>query len=231
MKEKILAIIPARSGSKGLKDKNIKELDGKPMMAYTIEAAVKSNVFDVIHVSTDSEMYAQIARKYGAEVPFLRNSTYATDRASSWDVVRYVLDEYKKLEMEFSVVALLQPTTPLRTADDIIGAYELLLEKNANAVVAVCEVYHSPLWSDVLPEDINMRGFVEVKYRETPRQQLPPYYRVNGAVYLIKTNMLFDLANLYDYNCYAYIMDKERSIDIDDENDFKYAEFMKGKLI
>ena len=231
MKEKILAIIPARSGSKGLKDKNIKELDGKPMMAYTIEAAVKSNIFDVIHVSTDSEIYAQIARKYGAEVPFLRNSTYATDRASSWDVVRYVLDEYKKLEMEFSVVALLQPTTPLRTADDIIGAYELLLEKNANAVVAVCEVDHSPLWSDVLPEDRNMRGFVEVKYRETPRQQLPPYYRVNGAVYLIKTNMLFDLANLYDYNCYAYIMDKERSIDIDDENDFKYAEFMKGKLI
>ena len=231
MKEKILAIIPARSGSKGLKDKNIKELDGKPMMAYTIEAAVKSNVFDVIHVSTDSEIYAQIARKYGAEVPFLRNANYATDIASSWDVVRYVLNEYKTLGMGFSVVALLQPTTPLRTAEDIVGAYELLLEKNANAVVAVCEVDHSPLWSDVLPEDRNMKGFVEVKYRETPRQQLPPYYRVNGAIYLVKTSMLDNLANLYDYNCYAYIMDKERSIDIDDENDFKFAEFMKGKFV
>lgn len=230
MKENILAIIPARSGSKGLKDKNIKDLCGKPMMAYTIEAAVASGIFDTIHVSTDSERYAQIAMQYGADVPFLRDVNYATDKSSSWDVVDYVLEEYRKLGKQFTMIALLQPTTPLRTEENIKGAYEVFLRNNANAVVSVCEVDHPPLWTDVLPKDGNMKGFVAKKYREVPRQQMPVYYRVNGAIYLMKTEMLTDILNLYDQNCYAYVMDKNHSIDIDDEYDFRLAEYMKGNL-
>ncbi|MDE7446811.1 MAG: acylneuraminate cytidylyltransferase family protein [Lachnospiraceae bacterium] len=230
MKENILAIIPARSGSKGLKDKNIKDLCGKPMMAYTIEAAAASGIFNTIHVSTDSEQYAQIAMQYGADVPFLRDANYATDQSSSWDVVDYVLEEYKKLGKQFTMIALLQPTTPLRTAENIKGAYEVFLQNNANAVVSVCEVDHPPLWTDVLPKDGNMKGFVAKEYREVPRQQMPVYYRVNGAIYLMKTEMLTDIINLYDRNCYAYVMDKNHSIDIDDEYDFRLVEYMKGNL-
>lgn len=230
MKENILAIIPARSGSKGLKDKNIKDLCGKPMMAYTIEAAAESGIFNTIHVSTDSEQYAQIAMQYGADVPFLRDAAYAADKSSSWDVVGYVLNEYKKLGKQFTMIALLQPTTPLRTAENIKGAYEVFLRNSANAVVSVCETDHPPLWTDVLPEDCNMKGFVTKKYREIPRQQMPIYYRVNGAIYLMKIEMLTDILNLYDRNCYAYVMDKNHSIDIDDEYDFRLVEYMKGSL-
>ena len=230
MNDKILAIILERSGLKGLKDKNIKALCGKPMMAYTIDAAIRSRIFDTVHVSTDSEKYAQIAIQYGADVPFLRKAKYATDMSSSWDVVEFVLEEYRKLGKQFTMIALLQPTTPLRTDEDIIGAYELLVQNKANAVVAVCEADHSPLWTDILPENRNMKGFVSKEYREVPRQQLPIYYRVNGAIYLMKTEMLAEISDLYDQNCYAYIMDKNHSIDIDNEDDFKYAEFMKGNL-
>lgn len=223
---KILAVIPARSGSKGLKDKNIKELCGKPLMSYTIEAAQKSGIMDCIHVSTDSEQYAQIARKYGADVPFLRKPEYATDKAATWDVVSYVVREYAARGMKFDFAVLLQPTTPLRTAADIVGAFDLFQVKKANAVVSVCEVDHSPLWADTIPIDGNMKGFVKKEYRELPRQEIPTYYRVNGAIYFVKTSELGDMSNIYDNKCYAYIMPTIRSVDIDHALDFELAEII-----
>ena len=114
---KSIAIIPARSGSKGLIDKNIRLLCGKPMLAYSIEAAEKSEIFDVVHVSTDSEQYAEIAKNYGADVPFLRGEELSNDTANTWDVVRYVLKKYKELGKYFDVVMVLQPTSPLRTKE------------------------------------------------------------------------------------------------------------------
>ena len=120
---KNIAIIPARSGSKGLKDKNIKLLNGKPLMNYTIEAAIKSGLFDCVHVSTDSDQYAVIARMCGADVPFLRKPDMASDTASTWDAMRFVLDEYKKRGEEFDILTVLQPTSPLRTSEDISAAY------------------------------------------------------------------------------------------------------------
>lgn len=225
-----LAVIPARSGSKGLKDKNIKDMNGKPLIAYTIEAAKESGVFDTIHVSTDSEKYAEIARKYGAEVPFLRASEYSTDTAATWDVVKYAVRRYEEMGEFFDTVALLQPTTPLRTEQDIRKAFDILSERSANAVVSVCEVDHSPLWTDTLPEDGNMKGFVKKEYRELPRQKMPAYYRVNGAVYLVRRDCLTDMSCLYDNNCYAYIMDRRSSIDIDDALDFDIAStILRGK--
>ena len=130
-----MAIIPARSGSKGLKNKNILPLAGKPLIAYSIEAAIESRMFDVVFVSTDSEEYADIARQYGAEVPLLRPAEISGDRATSWSAVDHALEYYTSQGYDIECLMLLQPTSPLRTANDIIGAFELKKAKNANALI------------------------------------------------------------------------------------------------
>lgn len=229
---KNLAVIPARSGSKGLKDKNIKLLNGKPLMAYSIEAALSAGVFDTIHVSTDAERYAEIAREYGAEVPFLRDKEMASDSAYIWDAVAEVLRNYERLGKKFDTVALLQPTSPLRLAEDICQAYEIMAEKKAAAVVSVCEAEYPPLWCNTLPEDLNMDGFSRPE-TEVPRQALERYYRTNGAVYIVSASTLLTGGGLtlYGPGSYAYIMPKKRSIDIDDPVDFLIAEvLMKSEI-
>lgn len=223
---KKIAIIPARSGSKGLKDKNIKLLNGKPLIAYTIEAAIKSNMFDEIMVSTDSELYANIAKEYGASVPFLRSNDLSSDTASSWDAVKEVLDNYSSKGEHFDVVALLQPTSPLRTEEDIINGFNLFCEKKANTVVGVSEVDHSPLWSNTLPEDNSMESFIREDVLNLPRQKIDTYYRINGALYIVKTSHLLSTQNIYAHKSYAYIMDKRKSVDIDDEFDFQVAKVL-----
>ena len=160
---KNIAIIPARSGSKGVKDKNIRCLCGKPLMAYTIEAALKSGEFDEVMVSTDSEKYADIAKRYGANVPFLRSNATATDKASSWDTVREVLSGYNKSGKNFDTFCLLQPTSPLRNSQDIKNAFSIYREKASFAVVSVCEAEHSPLWCGHLPESREFIDFLSVE--------------------------------------------------------------------
>jgi len=220
---KNMAIIPARAGSKGLKDKNIKLLNGKPMLAYTIEAAKESGLFEEIMVSTDSEKYAEIAKQWGASVPFLRPVELSNDTASSWDVVKYVIEKYKELGREFDTVALLQPTSPLRNSADIIKGYEIMKEKHANSVIAVCEAEHSPLWMNILPENHSMAGFIRPDAANVTRQSIPTYYRINGALYIVKVEYLMNSNDIYSDKSYALIMDKENSIDIDDMFDFKIA--------
>lgn len=221
---KNIAIIPARSGSKGLKDKNIKMLAGKPLMAYSIEAAIKSDMFDTVMVSTDSEEYANIARRYGAEVPFLRSAETSSDTASSWAAVSEVLDNYKALGKVFDTFMLLQPTSPLRRSEDICGAYKLLDEKNANTVVSLCETDHSPLSCNTLPADRSMDGFLQEELKNARRQDVEIYYRFNGAIYLSKVAFYEKFGDIYKFGCYAYIMDKKSSVDIDDEVDFLLCE-------
>lgn len=220
-----LAIIPARSGSKGIIDKNIKDLCGKPLMAYTIEAAVKSGCFDEVMVSTDSEKYADIAKEYGASVPFMRSSENASDTASSWDMVEEVLNGYRKLGKEFDTFCLLQPTSPLRTAEDIISAYDLYNNKAFHAVVSVCEAEHSPLWCGNLPENNEFIGFIDpenIKQRQSGKK----FYRLNGAIYIVNISTFGDEKNLYKAGSFAYIMSQERSVDIDTDLDFKLAEIL-----
>ena len=163
---KIIAIIPARSGSKGLKDKNIKDLNGKPLIAYTIEAARNSKIFDEIIVSTDSEKYAQISKEFGAKVPFLRSSQNSSDKAGSWDVVNEVLS---KLYEKYDVVVLLQPTSPLRTGIHIKEAIDLFFEKAADTVCSVCETPHPIFWCNTLDENLSMKDFIKNEYKK-PRQ-------------------------------------------------------------
>jgi CMP-N,N'-diacetyllegionaminic acid synthase len=181
-------------------------------------------MFSAIYVSTDSQEYAEIAMKYGADVPFLRPNELATDTASSWDVVVDALRRYSELGKHFTTVTLLQPTSPLRSADDIIRGYRLLDDKNANSVVAVCETDHSPLWCNVLPENMSMSNFINKAISDLPRQQLQQFYRINGALYIVKTSTLNGNTDIYENNCYAYIMPKSRSIDIDSLLDFIFAE-------
>ena len=220
---KNLAIIPARSGSKGLKDKNIKLLNGKPLIAYTIEAAKKSHIYSHIIVSTDSEKYGMIAQKYGAEVPFYRSAENASDTASSWDVVKEILEKYKEMNLNFDMFTLLQPTSPLRDYSEIQKAYDFFTQKRARSVVSVCKAEHSPLWSNVLPEDNSLDGFLTAESNQQ-RQKLRQFYRINGAIYMANVNLFLKDQNLYQSGGYAYIMPNDKSIDIDTELDFKIAE-------
>lgn len=224
-----LAVITARSGSKGLKDKNIKMLGDRPLLAYSIEAALDSGMFNTVFVSTDSEQYAQIARQYGADVPFLRSEEIAGDHASSWDAVREAVGQYEKLGQRFDTIALLQPTSPLRSADDIVKGYQLFAEKEADYVIGVCRTEHSPLWCNTLPEDMSMDGFISKEIDSKPRQELPDYYRINGALYIVRVSALDGVDDMYHQGCYAYVMPPERSIDIDTSFDFKVAELFMAR--
>lgn len=218
-----LAVIPARSGSKGLKNKNILPLANKPLMGWTIEAAIESNMFDVVHVSTDSKEYQAMALELGADVPFLRSLELSSDTASSWDVVREALSNYNKIGKSFDKCMLLQPTSPLRTSKNIIEIFNKMEEKNAEAVISVCESEHSPLWYHTLSEKGTMEDFYIKKF-DAPRQCLKKYYRVNGAAYLFRIIDDTFNENLYSEKCYAYLMDAMHSVDIDSMLDFKIAE-------
>ena len=220
-----LAIIPARSGSKGLVDKNIKLLNNKPLMAYSIESALKSNKFDEVMVSTDSEQYAKIARKFGAEVPFLRSKKNSNDLSSSWDVVKEVLDQYSKLGKKFDTVCLLQPTSPFRDENDIVNAYEIFDNKASVSVISVCEMEHTPLWSNVLPKDGSLNSFID-RNSSGRRQDYGTYYRLNGAIYIVAVEELYKDTFFYREGSYAYVMPVKKSVDIDSELDFMYADFL-----
>lgn len=219
-----LAVITARSGSKGLKDKNIKLLGSRPLLVYSIAAARDSGMFAQVFVSTDSEQYAEISREYGADVPFLRSEEIAGDHASSWDAVREALERYERLGQKFDTVTLLQPTSPLRSAADIVNGYRLLCEKEADYVIGVCRTDHSPLWCNTLPDDMSMDGFIGKEVYNKSRQELPVYYRINGALYIARVPALDGVKDIYRQGCYAYVMPPERSIDIDTDFDFKLAE-------
>ena len=227
---KNIAVIPARSGSKGLKDKNIKQLNGKPLIAYSIEAAFESEQFDIVHVSTDSQYYADIAKQFGADIPFLRSAEMSSDTVSTWDSMRFVMKEYEKQGLFFDTLTVLQPTSPLRTAEDIKNAFQLFYEKKANMISSVCEMEHSPLWSNTLPEDLSMKDFEDETLAFLPRQKLPVYYRENGAIYILKTKHLFENVHIYKNGCFAYIMDKSHSIDLDDELDLVIAKTILNGL-
>lgn len=223
--EPMIAIIPARSGSKGLKDKNIRELNGKPLLAYTVEAAVSSGLFETVHVSTDSQEYADIASAYGADEPFLRDRSNAGDTSSSWDAVREVLAKYKSRNKEFKTCFLLQPTSPMRTAEDLLSAYILYRETNAASLTSVTEVDHPVQWCFRIDKQNTIGEFAFSPYKNSRRQDLEKYYRENGAIYITQTSSITDPGfDFYSESCVAYVMDRIRSIDIDTLQDFVVAE-------
>jgi CMP-N-acetylneuraminic acid synthetase len=225
--KKILAIIPARGGSKRLPGKNIKPLQGKPLIAWTIEAALKSSYIDEIIVSTDDQEIAEVSQLFGANVPFLRPEALSNDMASSNDVVLHAINT---LEQKFDYVVLLQPTSPLRGWKDIDAAIELCINKNAGGVVSVCECEHSPLWINTLPDDKNMSEFISPASKGQRSQDLPVYYRLNGAIYCYETIALIENGGIYYNNeVFASTMSRESSVDIDEALDFKMASVLLNK--
>jgi N-acylneuraminate cytidylyltransferase/CMP-N,N'-diacetyllegionaminic acid synthase len=224
--KKVLAIIPARGGSKGLPQKNILPLLGKPLIAWTIEQALESKYLDEVVVSTDDEEIAKISKKYGAEVPFMRPKELATDKAKGIKVVFHALKWLEEHNEYYDLLILLQPTSPFRTAKDINQAIELLFIKNAKAIVSVCETEHHPYWANMLPSDGCMKDFLRPEAANKNRQDLPIFYRLNGAIYLAYYSYLKMQKGFLGDKTYAYIMPRKSSIDIDDEFDFKFAEFV-----
>lgn len=224
---KVLAVIPARKGSKRLPKKNTMSLAGKPLISYTIEAAINSQFVDNVVVSTDCEDIAKVAIDSGASVPFMRPSTLADDTSTSIDVVINVVEELEKIGSAYDVVILLQPTSPLRCAADIDGAFSLFDKNNADAVVSVCEVEHPPLWTNTLPENMSLDGFLSSDVLNKRSQDLPPYFRINGAIYIIRNKKLKEGKTFFpNQKSYAYIMQVERSVDIDTLTDFKFAQLL-----
>lgn len=220
-----IAIIPARSGSKGLPDKNIMELMGKPLIYYTIKAALESECFDEVMVSTDSEKYAAIARQCGATVPFMRSDEMSGDSAGSWDTVREVLVNYKKLGKQYDYVGLLQPTSPLRDADDIKEMYNKLKETAANNIVSITEVEHPVQWCFKLTDTEMMDEMASSPYSMMRRQELDKHYRENGAIYIVDAKKIMNEEyNFYADKCMGHIMTQEKSIDVDTMYDFLMAE-------
>lgn len=224
--KKVLAIIPARGGSKGLPRKNILPICDKPLITYTIEAALNCAYIDSVMVSTEDDEIATVSKAAGAEVPFKRSSDLATDTATTYDVILDCLNWNKNQGEKFDYFILLQPTSPLRTVKDINLAVDALLSRKAKAIVSVCESDHHPYWMNTLPLNQNMVNFEDQKYTKKGRQQLPTYYRQNGAIYLSEVNYFEKQKSFIGPKTYAYIMNKNHSVDIDDEFDLKFAQFL-----
>lgn len=230
-KLRILGVITARGGSKGIPGKNIRPMLGKPLIAYTIEAAIESGALDKIILSTDSEEIAQVARQYGCEVPFMRPAELAEDKTPHLPVTQHAVQWMQENENYTpDYVMILQPTAPLREAADITAAVELLLQKNVDSVVSVCAVseHYNPHWQMNVDEQGNMSIFTGEDFAHivTRRQELPKTYMRNGSVYVFKTGLLFDTKNpsFYGNTVAAHIMDERKSINIDTLADWEIVE-------
>ena len=208
-----LAIIPARGGSKGLPGKNIKELCGKPLVVWSIEAGLNSKYLDEVMVSTDDEKIAEISKKYDANVPFLRPSELASDTATTFDTVKHTIDYYKnELKKEFDYIVLLEPTSPLREVCDIDMAIEILLESKADSIVGICN------------ENGLISGYENKDMRVLRRQDIKDVYFFEGTIYVSKTDVLLDKKTFYHDNTIGYEVPKYKSLEIDDIEDFVMVE-------
>jgi CMP-N-acetylneuraminic acid synthetase len=221
-RQRVLAIIPARGGSTGFKDKNIARIEGRSLIQIAIETAQSSQRIDAVHISTDSQQYQEMALACGAQSAGLRPGHLASDSARTIDVVLDLLD---KLDDEYEVIVLLQPTSPLRTGQDIDKAIDLLQEKSADAVVSV--VKHDephPYKLKKLDSERHILPFIEGSNSEIPRQELPTPYALNGAIYVIRTDTIRKDKTFFPSRTVAYEMD--RCVNIDSEEDFEYLQYL-----
>ena len=224
----MLAIIPARIGSKRIPKKNIKIFCGKPLIYWTILEAKKSKYISRIIVSTDDKYISKIAKDYGAEVPFLRPKHLSTDEASSIDVFKFTIKKLENLEnITINSFIVLQPTSPLRTYQDIDNSIDLFINKNADSVISLCEEKHPIYWHKLLDEKGKIVPIFSPE-EEIKIKNLKKTYYPNGAIYIFKRDVVFS-NKCYTDNTYGYIMPVERSIDIDTHLDFELAEYLIKK--
>ena len=223
----MLAIIPARGGSKGILGKNIKLLCGKPLIVYTIEAAMAAKSIDRVILSTDDLEIAKIAGKYDVDIPFMRPAHLAQDDSLAIDNYMYTVDRLNaESSNQYDDFIVLQPTSPFRTAADIDKAIELFHDKKADSVISVCEAFHPPVWAKRMAPSGVLKDYFDIDIGNKNRQELEKAYMPNGAIFILKLSLLKNLYSYYSANTYGFIMSPERSIDIDTPLDFKFAEFL-----
>ncbi len=227
-----LAIIPARGGSKGLPKKNIKELCGKPLIAWSIEAGLKSKYLDEVMVTTDSQEIADISNQYGANVPFLRPDELASDTATSFDAIKHTLDYYNNEQnKEFDYIVLLEPTSPLREPSDIDRAIEILFDSGADSIVGICKTEdQNPSFLVTKDMENFICGYENKEMKVLRRQDIKDVYFFEGTIYISKTNILLSKKTFYHENTIGYEVPKYKSLEIDDIDDFVMVEaIMKHK--
>lgn len=223
----VIAIIPARSGSRGLFGKNIKKMNDKPLIWYTINSAKKSKFVNKIIVSTDDDSIANISKSFGAEIPFMRPKELARDDSLAIDNYIYTIDRLNT-EFNYCIVKfiVLQPTSPLRISLDIDSAIKIFKEKKADSVISVSEAIHPPLWSKKIDKNGILRNYFDIKIGNKNRQDIGKAYMPNGAIFVFKFSLLKEKCSYYSDKTYPYIMPLERSIDIDSKLDFEFAEYL-----
>lgn len=225
--KKFVAVIPARGGSKGIKNKNIVLVQGKPLIQYTIDEAQKSKYLDRVLVSTDSKKIAEVSRKLGAEVLGLRPAHLATDEARTIDVLLYELNRLQEEGSRYDYVVLLQPTQPLRKSWHIDAAIERIVTMNSGSLVSVSKVKEHPILMRTIEKNklkrlLNMDSTVR-------RQDFPEYYKVNGAIYINKIDENLNSKTSLNDNELPYVMDKKFDLDIDTPEDLRRFECILKK--
>jgi CMP-N,N'-diacetyllegionaminic acid synthase len=224
-----LAVIPARGGSKGIPGKNIKPLGGKPLIAWTIEAAKSCAYIDRVVVSTDDDKIAAVSRKAGAEVPVMRPAELATDEARSIDVVLHMMRFVEKEKGKYDYVVLLQPTSPFRDGNDLGLAVEYLISQNADGLVSFCKTKSNPHWMVVKKDDGTFGPAFDKKAEHHQRQNLPVFYEYNGAIYIARWENFISSQSFEKGKSLLFEMDSRKSVDLDTLEDWEYAEYlMKG---
>lgn len=221
MKHKILAVIPARGGSKSVPRKNIRELAGKPLIAWTIEEAKKSKYITSIIVSSEDSEIIKVAKQYDCDVPFVRPLELACDDTPGISPVLHAIKQCPG----YDYVLLLQPTSPLRTVDDIDGCIEYILQKKAKFCVSVTEPDKSPYWMYTL-EDGSMRPLIKQEQVATRRQDLPVAYALNGAIYIAEIEALLHEQSFLTEETIGFVMSNEKSFDIDTMLDFEICDYL-----
>ena len=226
--KKVIAIIPARAGSKGVLNKNIKSLNGKPLISYTIEEAKKSKFIDKLIVSTDSKEIADISLSQGASVPFIRPSELSTDSSLTFDVIKHTMNFLKDKDEHYDIIVLLQPTTPFRKVESIDKAILTLKKSNKyTSVVSVIDVEgNHPLRMKKIEGDY-LTNYTDQGFENmNPRNELPKVYIRSGAIYAILTKNFYEEQSLVSNLCAPIILDKIETINIDSPLDFKFCEFI-----
>ncbi len=225
--KKVLCIIPARGGSKGIPRKNIIEIDGKPLVAYSIECAKESRYIDSVVVSTDDEEIAAVSKAWGAEVPFLRPKELAHDTSKTIEAVLFTVDELQKRTCIFDILVLLQPTQPLRTAVQVDEAIRLFMEKQED-VVSLSAVSEHPVLMRKLDETTQNVKPLLSQNSTVRRQDMETFFIVNGAIYVNGIQNLSKETSFND-NPIGYVMNESITVDIDDELDLRWARFLLNK--